>query len=245
LKLADESRPVLRGERQIKLRRDPERQTKQKERRRSIEPFTDPASQALWDNLREHRLQLAREQNVPPYVIFSDASLHEMVVYQPQTADEMSRISGVGAVKLERYGEGFLKALGQHHETHGRPDNLPPLPETPQRSSRPRETVTGLSGTALETLQYLRQGLRPEAIAEQRALKIDTIYSHLARCIEEGEIESSEVLDLDGGTLKHIEQTIQQIAQDSPLSLKPVFEHFNGQHPYGVLRCIRAGMREN
>jgi ATP-dependent DNA helicase RecQ len=70
-----------------------------------------PHESGLWDSLRSTRARLAREQGVPAYVIFHDATLLEMLREQPQTLDQLGAISGVGAAKLNRYGQAFLQAL--------------------------------------------------------------------------------------------------------------------------------------
>jgi ATP-dependent DNA helicase RecQ len=73
--------------------------------------FGDEADQTLWDALRQTRRDLAQEQGVPPYVIFHDTTLREMVQYRPVDASALAALSGVGAVKLGRYGEAFLVVI--------------------------------------------------------------------------------------------------------------------------------------
>jgi ATP-dependent DNA helicase RecQ len=68
----------------------------------------------LWIALKAKRLKLAREQGVPPYVIFHDSTLLDMHSRRPATADEMAQVSGVGQAKLARYGEEFLSVLGEY-----------------------------------------------------------------------------------------------------------------------------------
>jgi ATP-dependent DNA helicase RecQ len=65
----------------------------------------------LFEQLRKLRSQLAQEHGVPPYIIFSDASLEEMAGTRPKTLEALSNVSGVGALKLEKYGEQFLKII--------------------------------------------------------------------------------------------------------------------------------------
>ena len=65
----------------------------------------------LWDALRECRKRLAKEHDVPPYVIFHDATLMQMMEYRPETADAMLDLNGVGPNKLERYGDAFLAVI--------------------------------------------------------------------------------------------------------------------------------------
>jgi ATP-dependent DNA helicase RecQ len=73
--------------------------------------FEDDADQVLWDALRQTRRELALEQGVPPYVIFHDTTLREMVQNRPADANALAALSGVGAVKLSRYGEAFLAVI--------------------------------------------------------------------------------------------------------------------------------------
>ena len=67
----------------------------------------------LWDALRECRKRLSEESNVPPYVIFHDATLSEMAASKPQSEAALLEISGVGQAKLERYGPAFLEVVRQ------------------------------------------------------------------------------------------------------------------------------------
>ena len=68
---------------------------------------------SLFDRLRALRKEIARERGVPPYVVFSDATLLEMASTKPRTDAQMLGISGVGPMKLQHYGERFLKALSE------------------------------------------------------------------------------------------------------------------------------------
>src|SRR5262249_55924 len=72
------------------------------------EPHALEYSEKLFQGLRELRLKIAREEKVPPYVVFSDRALQEMAAHLPKTSDEFSRINGVGPIKLLKYGETFL-----------------------------------------------------------------------------------------------------------------------------------------
>jgi len=252
LQLTEQSRPVLRGERTLRLRRDPERRpakARGEPRAPRVETPLDPEAQTLWERLRAYRRDLAQEQAVPPYVVFSDATLREMVTYRPRDLDEFARISGVGVVKQQRYGVGFLAELAAHADKHGRPADLPPLPETSFRAAAPPAAPAGgrlgedsVNDTTRVTLDLLRTGLTPAAIAERRELKISTIYTHLSRGIEEGELSLAEIVTLADDELQAIEYAFTQLTADSPLTLKPVFDAFQGKYDYGLLRCVRAAM---
>ena len=112
LKLTDACRPVLRSEERLMLRREtkPGKKTK-KAAVRTRAAFTGETDSVLWEALRAARLELARAQGVPPYVVFHDATLAAMVERRPQTLQELSHISGVGERKLAAYGEDFLRVI--------------------------------------------------------------------------------------------------------------------------------------
>ncbi len=73
-----------------------------------------PSDEALWQALRKARTALAKEQGVPPYVVFHDTTLRELVRLKPLKREEMERIQGVGEHKLRRYGEVFLRVVREH-----------------------------------------------------------------------------------------------------------------------------------
>jgi ATP-dependent DNA helicase RecQ len=111
LQLTEASRPLLRGEVALQLKEDTREGFRQVQSQH--DDFDRLEQLTLWQNLRACRKQLADKQNVPAYVIFSDATLREMVLKQPQDLDDMARIYGVGEQKLLRYGEQFLQVILQ------------------------------------------------------------------------------------------------------------------------------------
>jgi ATP-dependent DNA helicase RecQ len=114
LKLTEAARPVLKGEQEVWLRRDAEpekRMSKAERSARAKEAFAGANDDPLWQALKAKRLELAREQGVPPYVIFHDSTLLEIHNRKPQTLDEMGQISGIGQAKLQKYGDAFLLVL--------------------------------------------------------------------------------------------------------------------------------------
>ena len=117
LRLTAAARPVLRGEVTVELRRDalPARKPRRdRETRDRVRAVLGAGNQELFDALRAHRRALAEQQGVPPYVIFHDASLVEMAERRPGSLDEFAAIPGVGATKLERYGEMFIEIILAH-----------------------------------------------------------------------------------------------------------------------------------
>ena len=116
LRLSDASRAVLRGEQIVMLRKELPRR-KQRERTRAAGSAATPAvelslaEQPLFDALRDLRTRLAREQNVPPYVIFHDTTLRGITRQRPSTLDELAQVGGIGGTKLTRYGEQVLEVI--------------------------------------------------------------------------------------------------------------------------------------
>jgi ATP-dependent DNA helicase RecQ len=117
--LTETAPPVLKGQETVRLRRDPAAENRRggarangsAPRSRTAPTDLSPADDTLWHALKALRLELAREQGVPPYVIFHDATLMEMVQAKPTDLDELGQLPGVGARKLERYGEYFLDVI--------------------------------------------------------------------------------------------------------------------------------------
>ncbi len=111
LRLTEGSRAVLRGERRLQLRKE-QRERRERERGPRSGLAVEAADLPRFQLLRDLRAQLAREQNVPAYVIFHDSTLRNIAEQQPGTLDELARVGGIGGAKLERYGQRVLEALG-------------------------------------------------------------------------------------------------------------------------------------
>jgi len=108
LQLEEKSRPLLRGEITLELRRDL-KTTAAKQQTRT--PISNDIDVELWEALRECRRGLAETQRVPPYVIFSNNTLQAMAEQRPQTIEAFSQLSGVGERKRDKYGPAFLEVL--------------------------------------------------------------------------------------------------------------------------------------
>ncbi len=112
LKLSESSRPLLRGEIELPLRRDLLIKRKAKTpKRKTTAVAVAEEDRDLWEELRICRKRLADENNVPPYVIFHDATLIQMATDKPQSFEALLEISGVGQTKLDRYGSAFLEVV--------------------------------------------------------------------------------------------------------------------------------------
>jgi len=111
LRLTESARPLLRGEQRLTLRLDPSRKARRDSQRERPTFSGSGEEQERFERLRALRARLAREQGVPAYVIFHDATLMAIAGAAPGSLHELGAISGVGARKLERYGESVLAVL--------------------------------------------------------------------------------------------------------------------------------------
>ena len=220
LHLTEQCRPYLRAEQTLMLRKEVKKlkQPSAKNRQRLIKD----SEQKLWDALRECRRKLADEQAIPPYRIFHDATLMEMVSHLPLDLEQFARLSGVGEHKLEAYADDFLQVIQNYHQQ-----------QIQQQSST--DTVT-------ETLQLFHSGMDAETIASHRSLSASTVYGHLARAIEASQIKLEDVVTLDSQQIQSIQDMLLELGEGGS-SIKPVFEALEGAYDYGVLRCISAATR--
>lgn len=224
LQLSERCRPLLRGEESLELRRDLRTKSAGPKlsgsKSRASQQQLDAEDHALWNALKALRKQLADEQDVPPYVIFHDATLMEMVVYRPLTPVQLRRLNGVGERKLNQYGDPFLELIAEHQAA--------PADDSDSQAE--------------ETLMFYRSGMTVEQVARQQKLSVNTIYSHLAAAIRKGAISVDDVVELPAVEKQQIEQAILEHRRHKGGSLKVVHEALAGAYEYGVLRCIAQGL---
>lgn len=220
LKLTEACRPVLRGEQTLMLRKDTQ-VGKAKRDRYENRSVGGAADSALWNALRTKRRELADEQDVPPYVIFHDATLMAMVENRPRNHQQLGMISGIGQRKLELYGDEFLAVLAEFD------GELSPV----------------ASDTVSESLALFRLGYSVAQVANQRRLSEDTIYNHMAKGLEAGLVELDEVLSLSSVEIGEIEAVLLSLPEAQRNAMKPVYEALDGGYSYGVLRCVRAALQ--
>ena len=221
LKLNTKCRPLLRGDEEIRFRKDLAK-AKTKKAKVNRGDFARHSDNVLWDALRAKRRELADAQDVPPYIIFNDATLTEMVERAPLNHQQFAQISGVGERKLDLYADDFLEIIAGIQTV--------------------QEQNSTLTETADESVALFKVGFSVEKIAIQRSLKEGTIYTHLASGIEQGSIKLMDVVELSDQEINNIQDEILSLLEAKNSSMKPVFEALNESYSYGILNCIRAAM---
>lgn len=206
---------------------------------RGAETAADAAEQELFQALRAVRRRFAEQENVPPFVIFSDATLREMAARKPRTRRELLDVGGVGKTKLERYGDAFLEAIRE-----GAGDAPPVVPRRqppPEVRGQPTPVLRARDGTALPTTvrhtwALHREGLSLAEIAERRGLSTGTIAQHIAQLVEVGEIE-----DISPWVDRRTLWRIRRAAGDGPIGmLRPLKEALGDEVTYEQLHIARA-----
>lgn len=246
LKLNTLSREVLRKQRgvEVAVPVKPVQAPQREEKPTSTFPPLDPESEALFQHLRAFRKQFADEQGVPPYIIFSDATLRTLAQQRPQSQSHFAQIPGIGSRKLEAYFVPFTNAIRDYCETHNLVMGLePPKKEKEQKEQKeaPVPQVSISPPTKYVTLDMYNAGLSIEDIARERNLKPGTIINHLTELIEAGEtLDIERLIPLDRH--KIILDALQQVGDEL---LKPVKEFLGEEYSYDEIRLVRAVMRQS
>ena len=177
----------------------------------------------LFDLLVALRRSVAQQQGMPPYLIFSDATLSEMSEKRPLSDTDLMHVTGVGERKLHLYGDAFIGAIRRF------------VLEKSNDGAR----VAG--STYLQTWEMFKQGKSVKDIAAMREISPMTVASHLATMYERGELldirqwVQPEQMDIIQGALSLFSE---------PYQLKEIFEHFEGKFSYDQIRFSIADFRK-
>ncbi|MBI5328115.1 MAG: DNA helicase RecQ [Deltaproteobacteria bacterium] len=234
LKLTQKGSNILYGKEQIAAIKREETKERERAKRDGFEEY----DQALFEKLRILRKRIADDEGVPPFVVFSDKTLHEMCRYYPAALQDMRRISGVGNVKLERYGDAFVQETMRYlSENPGIPiPDAAPHGRAHARTGSHGQEKTG--ETVEETYLLLQKGLSMDVIARQRSLTSSTIAGHIEKLIQSGRDIDIDRL-VEPAKRREIEELFSTLKQ---WSLKPVVEAGNGRITYEEARLVRAHM---
>jgi ATP-dependent DNA helicase RecQ len=225
LRLTEASKAVLFGGRKVHLVREETLRQREASQKAKAEAATKRQTERqrvrdeLFEHLRSLRLEIARQKGVPPYIIFTDATLEEMAAERPATQADFSKISGVGEVKLQEYGTLFLDAIQAF------------------LLEKKDEGVRIAGSTYLETYRLYQQGHSVEEIAQQRELNPVTIYSHLAY-----HYEKDEPIAIHRYVSKEEVQRVFDVLPmlEQPYVLKEIFDSLKGEMPYEKIRLSLA-----
>jgi len=233
LKLTGKSEAVLKGTEKVQLVKS---QTVEEHQHTAVEL---PAEAELLADLRIIRRDIAIHENVPPYIMLSDATLVEMATYLPQSLDELRLISGFGDVKLARYGREFLLPVKNYSERKGLSSKI--KQKTAKKPAKVKPGQIGASkssDTAFESFTLFNTGKTIAEIAAIRGLSTTTIEGHLSFYIYKGEIDVSQFVNDEKKQL--IKDAVESYGADK---LSPLKEILGADISYGEIKATIAWMR--
>ncbi len=217
LRLTSLSHDVLFHKKRVELVRAQvaESRVKKAKEKAKVKPKRERVRDELFEILRVKRRELAQQRGVPPYVIFSDATLEEMAAKRPTMDSDLMEISGVGERKLQLYGNLFMDKIIEYIK------------------AKVAEGEQLKGSTYILTYDLYKQNLSVDQIAEKRALNPVTVYSHLAYLYEKGEpidlfkYFTEEEYDRIEGAIK---------AMKPPFKMKDIFEYLQEEIAYHKIR---------
>lgn len=232
--LTETSMDVLAGKTPVQLIKSRTKATKETIAAAAAE---HPHVPELFEALRGLRATIARGENVPSYIVFSDATLIEMATYLPLSDADMMRMSGVGDAKMDRYGADFLNEIRNYCTRNKIETRIDLKPAVSSKRKRPKRAVA-ISDTYRLTLRMFRDGKSIEAIAQERGLGVSTIEGHLARFVTNGEIAVDEIVPAE--KIENIRTALAQHGGDGFIG--PVKAALGEDYSYGEIRAVIASM---
>ncbi|MEL7020748.1 MAG: RQC domain-containing protein, partial [Bacteroidota bacterium] len=220
LKLTAQSNAILFKQQRIAMVAPQEvaQRTAAAQKAKTTKPKRERVRDQLFEQLRQLRKQVAQERGVPPYIIFSDATLEEMAAKHPMTDADMGNISGVGERKLHLYGNVFMDAIQEF------------VLEASKQGNRLR------GSTYIMTHQLYKQGHSVAQIAAKRELSTSTIFSHLAYLYEKGESIDLEQY-INKAEIERVAECIKKLGDEfDEKAMKPIFDLLDGTLEYYKIR---------
>jgi ATP-dependent DNA helicase RecQ len=233
--LTEKSMDVLRGNQKVELFKVTIRDDKKP--KAPGEEIQHEYFKDLFNDLKKLRTEFARAENVPPYVIFSDATLVEMATFLPCNESEMRKISGVGDLKLEKYGADFLEVVKDYCDCNNLASRIELKSPKREPKKRTKRDQNG-QNTYDVSLEMFRAGLTIPEIARRREVMPSTIETHLVRFIPTGEIRLEDIVAPE--KIEAIQDALVRFSDSGALS--PVKEFLGDCYSYGEIRAVLAAM---
>jgi ATP-dependent DNA helicase RecQ len=230
--LTDKSAHVLGGKVTVELTTP----RKREDRVTKLTAVDTTYEQPLFEELRRLRSVIAQGENLPPYIIFSDATLIEMATWLPLADEDMRRIMGVGDVKMDKYGRDFLAEIRKYCSRLGLESRAGLKASSRARKRRTRK-ADGRS-TFETSLDLFRQGKSIEEIARVRDLTRNTVEGHLALFIPTGKVRLDELCHKD-----KVQPIREAVHKHGTAALGPIKTELGDEFTYGEIRAVIASMQ--
>jgi ATP-dependent DNA helicase RecQ len=235
LKLNKASIAVLKGQQTVRLVQIVRKSATEARKSRGEEISWNGVDHELFDALRGLRKQVAGERNVPPYVIFSDATLRELARVRPTTMQNFRLVYGIGENKLNDLGPKFVPFIATHCAAKGLATDQ--VGAAPARVAAPPVVVpVALNAQKKEAFAMFRQGASIEEVSQQIGRARATVTEYLADFIAADRPATIGAWVAEG-VYQQVADVQRQLATDR---LKPIFLGLNEQVPYDQIRLVVA-----
>ena len=207
----------------------------------------EPVEQSLFDGLRQLRRAIANELSVPPFMVFSDATLDEMARVRPTTSQALLRVKGVGQKKLDSFGARFVGMIATFVSEQGlaaptpSPTSSPSVVKAPARVAPAKEAGDGPRRTASRAAaaELFRRGLSIDAAATELGRAPSTVHEYLAEWIE-----AERPPSIDPWVAPAVQAKVRAVVQRSEDGrLKSMFDALGGAVAYDLIRLVAAHVR--
>jgi ATP-dependent DNA helicase RecQ len=232
LQLNDISRQILKGEMKVMLVKSVS-VNKELVQKSAV---AEPVNSDLFKQLKAIRYELAKEENVAAFQVFSDATLMELATYLPLTNPDLAKISGFGDIKLAKYGNYFLDAIIDYCRANNLTTKIDSKAPKRQRKTPAVEKSTD---TKKQSLQLYQLGRSVEEIALERGLSTGTIEGHLAHFIFSGELNINEMVSAEKLTI--IANAIEE--NNNSFAIAPIKQKLGDQYSYGEITAVMNYIR--
>ncbi|HEX8277859.1 MAG TPA: RQC domain-containing protein, partial [Segetibacter sp.] len=196
-----------------------------------------PYEKELFESLKNLRNNIARNENVPSYIIFSDSTLLDMATYLPVTPDDLLKIPGFGTFKAGKYGAAFLESVNDYCHAYQLETRI--NLKQPKREKKVKTNVESErpSDTKRVTYEMHKQGKTIAEIAEERELSLTTIENHLSYYISSGHLPIDDFVSIDK------QQAIKNAAKLFGLgTLRILKENLPEAISYGEIKMVLASL---
>ncbi|WP_160723872.1 DNA helicase RecQ [Bacillus sp. USDA818B3_A] len=206
-------------------------------RREGVQVKQVSKNDPMFEALREVRRRIAESEQVPPFVIFSDAALKDMCAKQPKSNEEFIQVSGVGEHKLQKYGLEFIQAIRAFLVEHPEyKSEVTPVSEPPKKAAK-----KALRDSHLETYALYKQNHSLEDIAEKRELSLNTVEEHIIQCAQQGlEVKFTELIQEE-----YLSLLEQAVAEAGRSRLKPIKELLPEEVSYFMIKAYVYFLSKN
>lgn len=229
---------VLRGQETPRLLKPAKRRAESAQATRDSWEGVD---EELFELLRGLRREIATEKKVPPYVVFSDASLRDMARRRPSTPESFLRVHGVGQMKCQQYADAFLPPIRKHSEEKSLPMDVEPPREAAESQPAVEPAVRSLQGGLIRerAFRLFAEGRSLEEAAQSLDRALSTTCQYLVEYITHAHLDSPGPW-IDQETFHRVAEAVRQVGSER---LKPIFEALGGSVPYDSIRLCVACLR--